>query len=488
MNTINYSLKKLKGAEVFNMIITAFVSCAVTVYLTTYEQNFYSITYISIMMYIIFFITWFTRCKRKLNFYTIFLVFTYVFYFGQFFLFLIGIPFQTNRTIIGGLLPYESIIKTGILILIFMMVLHLGLLLSTFNINIYCNNKESDSKQSDFNYKNIDRGFEKIALILFIISIIPSFIVLTNNIKITFTYGYGAIFQSQGYTSGGFNNILRFISRFTIPSFLMLFILYKNDKKLKIINIIFTVYIGMYFLSGSRLDGVLLLVVILLIKHNWYKPFNKRVSIKMCIYIVIGLVILSLISAVRNSIYVSSDFSYLITTTVKNIITNNPLFVALEEAGYTFLAIATVVSYCPVYVPYNMGLSYFNSIFMLMPNLFWDVHPAAKSNTDIVFKGFLTQYGGIGSSFIAESYYNFGFLCIVLALIFGVLIGILTKNIMKYSKEWNVRKFYLYIYIAQFSLFYVRSDTVGFWRNFVYYGLLPIMIASLLSKKNNVRK
>lgn len=119
---------------------------------------------------------------------------------------------------------------------------------------------------------------------------------------------------------------------------------------------------------------------------------------------------------------------------------------------------------------------------MIFPNLFWNVHPAAATNTDIAFKGFLTQYGGIGSSFIAEAFWNFGYGSLFIALIFGILVGTLTKNISKYSWYQNSRMFYLSIFIAQICLFYVRSDTISFWRNFVYYGIAPLLLTVLLSK------
>lgn len=483
MSYKNLSIEKSKKYKNLIIIFTIFASIIEILILINYKQDLYMIAYESIFIYFIFFITWFLHCKNKLNFYTIFLAFTYAFYFGQFLLLLLGIPFKTDRNIVSGLLPYDGILKTAILILIFMIILHLTVLLSTSNINKYsCTELKENNGNSKVIYKNYE--FKKIALFMFYISIIPSFIDLIDNIKITFSSGYGAIFSSERYTLGGFDNILKFISLFTIPSFLMLFILYKNTKKLKIINLIFMVYIIMYFMSGSRLSGVLILTIILLIRHYWYKEFTNREFIKISIIAFVLIAIMSLISEIRNSIYISNDIGELIENSFKNIMYDNPIFIALEETGYTFLATATVITYCPIVVPFNKGASYLNSLLMLFPNLFWDVHPAAASNTDIVFRRFLTQYGGIGSSFIAEAYYNFGFLCILLAPLFGILIGILTKNIIKYSRQNNYSKFYLYIYVAQFTLFYVRSDTVSFWRNFVYYGVIPLCFLKLISLKN----
>ncbi|MBU3197378.1 O-antigen polysaccharide polymerase Wzy family protein [Clostridium algidicarnis] len=485
MENPNLFSKDIKILKVLNLITTVFMGIIIIAFLNIYEQDLYSIGVISIVLYIIFFVSWFIQCKDIINFYSIFLLFTYLFYFGQFFLLLVGGNLDYGTTITSGILPYKILIKTGSFIISYMIVLHIGVLLSTFNISSY-NNNRSNTK-SDLNKSILNNNFKKIGFLLFFISIIPSFIILIENIKIMATHGYGAIFQSVRYTSGGFNNILRFLSLFTIPSFLILLITCKGDKKLKFINLVIFVYLLLYFFSGSRLSGVLLLSTLLLIKNHWYIKISTKSIIKIIILTIVGMTALSLISAVRNSIYVSNDVQSLLKETYKQIIDNNPIFSAMKEAGFTFLATATVIAYCPSIIPYNNGMSYLNSLFMLIPNLFWDVHPAAKTNTDIVFKGFITEYGGIGSSFIAESYWNFGGLSIFIALIFGILIGSLTKKILKYSKEGNSIKFYLYIYIAQFSLFYVRSDTVSFWRNLIYFGITPIIMVILLSKPKIIK-
>lgn len=486
MHKIYYSLKNRKISITLNWIVAVFISLFAILYTNYYTQNLYTIAYTSIVIYLMFFITWFIQYKNKLNYYTIFLFFTYFFYFGQFFLLIIRIPFQTNRTILGGILTNDNLIKTGVFIMNFMILLHLTVLLTTIKIGKY------DNENNFIQNKNIEsdnifyESFGKIGLMLFVISIIPSFIILIKNVYITFIYGYTAIFESEKYNLGGFDNILQFISRFTVPSFLILLISYRNNKKIIVIKVILIIYLVLYLLSGSRLNGVLLVSSLILIRHYWYKPISNKSIAKMCMFAIIGLLLLNLISAIRDSLYNTNDLSYLLKSTIDNIIKANPLFVAMEEAGYTFLAIATVITYCPSLINYNNGLSYINSLYMLIPNFFWDVHPAAKSNTDIMFKGFLTQYGGIGSSFISEAYYNMGYYSIFMAILFGVLIGIVTKNIVKYSRERNVMKFYLYIYIAQFSLFYVRSDTVSFWRNFIYYGVIPIIFSVLISKKHNI--
>lgn len=465
-----------------NILSTIFISILLLIFTNFYPNTLQSIGIISITSYIMFLTSWFIHYKVKINYYSLFLVFTYFFFFGQFFLMILGVPMESGRTILDGLIPVQMLIKTGELIINSMILLHFGVLVSSQNINRYNKKNNLDANKNGIHVQ-YGNAFKKVSFVIFLVSIIPSFIILSQNFIITLTQGYGAIFQSERYTTGGFNNILRFISLFTIPSFLMMLVAFKDSKKLKYINVILVIYLALYFMSGSRLNGVLLLSVLLLIKHYWYKPIKYKESIRILVLSLIGLVILSTISEIRNALYVSSDISYLLRETLRNIVVRNPIFTTMEEAGYTFLATAAVVTYSPSVVPFQYGSSYINSLAMIFPNLFWDVHPAALTNTDIVFKGFLTQYGGIGSSFIAEAYWNFGYWSLFMALIFGILIGVLTKKIAKYSCYKNSKMFYLTIYLAQISLFYVRSDTVSFWRNFIYYGVAPLLLTGFLSQK-----
>ena len=318
---------------------------------------------------------------------------------------------------------------------------------------------------------------------MFLISIVPTIIILINNMMTTVSFGYGELFQTEYYTRGGFDNIIKFLSLYTVPSLYMLLISYKGSNKVKYIVLAFCLYIVLYLMSGSRLSAVLILSTLILIKHLWFNPITKKKSISYGFLGFFLLILLSLISSIRNSLYLASDPFNLIVEAFNNIWTANPFFVAIEEAGFTFLATACVVTYCPSDEPYNYGISYLNGLFALFPNLFWDIHPAS-TNTDIIFKGYLTSYGGIGSSFIAEAYYNFGEFSLLIMPIFGWLLGYLCHQTKIAVKFHSSMLFYICMYTSSFVLFYVRSDTISFFRNFVYFAIVPCFFAKILTSKN----
>lgn len=463
-----------------NTIIMLLLSIIILLLTNFLNHSLYSIGLLAVFSYTIFLTTWFIRYRVKLNFYTIFLLLTFMFYFGQFALLLINVPMNSGRTILDNRIPLQQLIETGVYIINSLTILQLGVFIATRNISKYDVEIE---KIQNMEYLNTSKlmNVKRIATIALALSLTPSLSIILENIYITMTQGYGAIFQSAHYTQGGINNIRRFLSLFTIPAFLLTLISYQNDKKLKMIQIIFGIYLFLYFLSGSRMSGVMLLLILVLIVHYWYEPIKLKTGLIYSALSLMLVMIVATISAIRNELYHQQNGMQMIKETVFYIWSSNPLYKILEEAGFTFLTTATVYTYSPSTIPFQYGMSYLNGILMLFPNIFWEVHPAAAVNTDIIFSRFLTNYGGIGSSFIAEAYWNFGNFSLVFMLFFGILIGFITKSIAKYSFNGDGVRFFLSIYLGWIVLTYVRSDTISIWRNFVYYGFSLIVIAHLMN-------
>lgn len=410
---------------------------------------------------------------RELNFYLIFIVMSFFFFFGQHLIHLLGRDFiNISRSILGERIPIDFLNQTGFFVIESILLLHLGYLLS----NIF-NNKRSTVNQSLFTPQS---GFIKVGLILFFISVGPTVYILVNNIMTTYYFGYGELFYTEYYTSGGFNNITKFISLFTVPSLYMLLISYKGTRKVNYIVLLIFIYIVLYLMSGSRLSAILMISTLILIRHLWFKSIERKEAVKYIFICITLLLLFTTISSVRNSIYLSSDPYELVSSALISIWNNNVIFSAIEEAGFTFLATATVITYCPSMEPYNFGMTYVNNILAVFPNLFWDIHPAS-TNTDMIFKGYFTSYGGIGSSFIAEAYYNFGQFSLLIMPIYGWLLGYLCNKTKRAVESHSIMTFYMCMYISSVVLFYLRSDTITFMRNFTYYAVIPCVLALIIS-------
>ena len=131
-----------------------------------------------------------------------------------------------------------------------------------------------------------------------------------------------------------------------------------------------------------------------------------------------------------------------------------------------------------------MGAGYMYAALAVIPNLFWDVHPAMGHGIYAVWlvqtvEPLLAQVGGgLGFSFIAEAYANFGWPGTPLLF---MIMGFLLVRIVVWA-EWGdrpARSAMLASFLA-FLLFFPRSESIVVFRALLWYGFLPYCMALVL--------
>ncbi len=416
---------------------------------------------------------------RHINFYIIFLFSTLVFFWGQHIILLCNVDFtEPNRSILSGRVADWAMMFAGVFILQSMLTMHIGYCLffkkyrNTKYIEIY------DEKTSNTDV------LLKIALGIMAISIIPAFSLALENLGTASIHGYGMIFQTENYQLTSFSNIKRFISLFFIPSTYLIYIL--ASKKLRIVILLILMAYSLVLLTtGSRIIVFMIAFALFMIHYKKFQKLRARTIILLGTVAFFLMLSLSVVSSVRNVLYTSDNIGEIVVLATEKSFDNFIVFSVFEELGFTYNVIACVIENCPVPVPYNYGLSYLLGLTAIFPNVFGGTHIAAQ-NTDMLFAEFYTTQGGIGSSFIAEAYYNFGRWGLLVMLVFGMLLAKLCFWLEKSANEKLFRVFFLCVYSSSLILFYTRSDTATFPRNFVYYGLFPLFLEFLIrtSKKS----
>ncbi len=442
--------------------------------------NYDKMLLIANLIYIWIFISWYKVFNSCINSYLIFVACTYMFYFGQHFLYVIGIPLDRGRTI-ANTYSVQQYNTVAFFILLCMLLIHIGAFIATIttrNLNTQLSYEINDS----INKKIEIKALKIVSIFLLVISYLPTVIIRSNYIKIILSSGYGSVFLSDYYELGGFSNIPGFMSTFIIPALIMAILAFKDSKSFKFISFLAIVYILLYFLSGSRYDAVLFIVTLILAKKYYFGGLNRKSLFKIGVGGVLLITMISLVSSIRSELSKTSNYLSLVSDILINLYENNILFSFIKEMGFTMVATATVFVYCPSSIQYVYGETYFASFLRLFPNLFWDAHPAANVSVDSVFKSFLTSSGGIGSSFIAEAYYNFGYSSLLLMPIIGIALFKLFNKMEIASKSDDRAKGFLTLYIFCFTLFFVRTDTVAFWRNLAYYGIFPYVMFYIVKK------
>lgn len=473
-------LNGIKKAKVRNSLVISIIVILGTIVVVPFSGAIdaqYIAMFITIV-YIFMLYSW-KIISSRIELYILFLLCTYLFYYGRYFLL-----FFNYSKYIHGLDDYGTI---GFINQVAMFTLLCVEVMHVVYIAFSC---EKSKKVIFENWKCTSTAVSIVAWMMFCISFFFSIRVLLMNITNTRMYGYA--YALQTYYSG--YRVERFFSNFLPGAFVLLFLQYKNKKFARwIISTLLLIYMGLYFLSGSRLQAVLLIFALILVCEYEFVHFNRRRLIKLCVMLIVLCFVLIVISSLRNGIQNSSSVTEAIKA-LKNESEDNFITKLLSECGFQIYSIAVVVKNCPSKVPYNYGITYLKGIGQLMPNLFWDQNPFMQESIDTIFAFYLNggTYG-IGSSYIAEAYYNFGYIAILFMPLVGFLFAKYRNSVEAcYSgKSKNTMSRYFLMSIPTYVLFYVRSDAVGFLKSLVYQSILPcvaiIIIDGLFIRRGEKR-
>lgn len=423
--------------------------------------------------------------KNFLCLYTLFLVLTYFFYYGQYLINFLGGDLYGLLTINYKYSQYQYN-KTAFFTLVAIFFLQVGYL----SINLKTSNRRWFSLLPKSNIK----GARKAATIMLLIGYLPAIFLRIKAMMNVLRYGYSATLDGTLSSGGLIERAMSLLANFGIAGLLMALIAFRKTKYEKIIWALNIFYIAIYFMSGSRYKGLLLIATLLL----YYHQNVKYLKFKDFILLIAGGVGLSLllivISSIRNASINAGGLLDAISMSFAASSKDNYIYNLISQIGSTAVTNTCVLENCPSPIPYNYGLSYLVNIIKIIPDflgLFRNV-----KDVDTIFHGFLTPNSGIGSSFIAEAYYNFGYFSLVVFPFFGWFIKKIDNMNDKALDEWkkNEKKFivediktriisekYAMLYLCSMILFYVRTDTTGFFRNIVLYILIPCFAMKWLS-------
>lgn len=161
----------------------------------------------------------------------------------------------------------------------------------------------------------------------------------------------------------------------------------------------------------------------------------------------------------------------------------NPIIFIINEMGESMRTVALTLQLVPSVRDFDMGISYIYALLTIFPNLFWDIHPtiarglAANWLVWTVDPSFASSGGGLGYSFIAEAYLNFGWFGspIILAII-GYLFAKFTLNAIK---SQDPAKMAMVASFISFFFFYARGESGSNVRPLIWYSFFPYACVKL---------
>ena len=401
------------------------------------------------------------KAINRVDGYMIFMALSFIFMFGEQELFLLGIKMD-DMWIYRRFLKSDTIYITGFFTLYTYLVMNIGYSLTLHKrvrkINI-------PNENSDIRSRKL---LMKSGIVISLAVLYPTVQILIQNIVLSVTMGYGErVYGTVQNGEIGSDTIMLVLASLMIPALLAMFIGKNKNSKWPWIPIV--VYCSLYMLSGSRINIFCMLCGIFYAYFLVHKSLTKRTFITLLLAGFVIALMFSFVSHWRSNF--ESDNKEVIT----QIIEDNPIIAIVKEMGFTSCATGAVIEHCPSDKPYLYGQSYLSGLIYVLPNAINGNYYVKTPEVDSEFKDFITPHSGIGSSFIAEGYYNFGPFSVILFFIYGYLIGVFCNNLERSVNRNDYPKIFLYIGIFCIFILYVRSDTRTFFRFFLW-GYVPIYL------------
>ena len=436
---------------------------------------------------------WLIFCCSKVttspvSLYSLLILFSFLFYFGQHFVVLMGKSdylIAYYRSILDGRIPPETRVFAGYYILIILLVLNIGIVLGRTTAKRHPVKRRADPSLYDSCTK-------MVAWAIFIAVTVPTLYKYYIDATNTIVYGYSDTMEAAADASGLYK-VCYFLSYYFLPSVYLLLISYAKSPKKTFVIFVYFVFSIIYLMTGSRFRIFESIVAILLIYNYKIKLIEKR---GLILAVFLGFIILFAFSVIRevrdSSALLVLNPSVAVSEITKGVLEEGVLTGALMETGSTFQIIENVLYHCPSVVPYSYGFSFVGAILIALPSFLRGDFEAAQVSVSSIFSPeYISDMNiGMGSSFIAEAYYNFGYFSVVFVLLFGLFIGRLLVMPERLHSSGSNFDFFKFAYLSSLICFSIRTDLVSYLRYYIYYVLLIqfaiwILYSSILSKNRS---
>lgn len=388
--------------------------------------------------------------------------------------------FELNpHGILNGIHP-ESVTKDCVLLVVnCLMAFHSGALLHAFTLR---NRKPAEIAAMEETAKP-SRG---LGTIMIMISLAPASYVLYQDWIVAQAYGYMALYQ-QSNVPTGVDNWYAILATFLVPGALLL-LAGSQGRYIGVLIpwILIAVPSVAYLLIGHRNVGLQALAALLWLHSAAIKPISRKFVI---LGVVIGLFVVPALASLRDDpAYSKNKLEFLLNAFEK---IESPLVSNLTEMGGTLSTIVYTVELVPQVRPYDWGLGYLTALTTVIPNLFWDIHPAQKRGAPTEWlinqvDPYVARFGGgIGFSMIAEAYLNFTWYGAPFFMLFlGFTVGSFVLWVLERPDSLRLAT---EASLISFVLFFARADSHMIMRPLFWMCLIPYLIVSYLGRPTSLR-
>jgi oligosaccharide repeat unit polymerase len=378
--------------------------------------------------------------------------------------------------------PIETIAATLFLVIVGLGSMHLGALLSAVKGQAAQVNKVNGDK-ADEAESFTQSSVRVVGWVLLLISVGPAFLTLRDAIGVVLSGGYAALYQTEAGT--GFSASSHIIAIFLVPAALFLLVGSKGSRpQIVVSQVVLMTYAVSELFLGFRYYAIMPILAYVWLWHVRVRPLSRRLVALMVVPgAFVLLMLLPLIAATRNTSQAERLSPEFLISTFASI--DNPLVAPISEMGGSMKTVAYTVQLVPMIKDYDMGVGYLYSFLTIVPNLFWDIHPTIAHGTPDSWliwtvDPYIARLGGsLGYSFIAEAFFNFGWLGAIAVL--GVIGFLYSKLVLWAYRSGHVAKLAMVASYSVFFTFYAREDAATIFRPLIWYALIPYILVHIVS-------
>jgi oligosaccharide repeat unit polymerase len=316
-----------------------------------------------------------------------------------------------------------------------------------------------------------------------LVAAVPTVVQLKNAIGVVLTSGYFGLYQVDHAT--GLQAGTQFFSSFIVPGALVLLAGSRESRRGRLIaGAVIGLYVGIQLFLGARYPAAGALIAYVWLWHRAIRPLPRFLILGTAV--VLFGVVFPLIGMTRDK--ANADAPYPDETQIATSGGGLSPIGVLNETESTTSTIADTMLLVPAQRDYDRGAQYLYAASSLMPNLFWDLHPAVKHGyagdwvTWIVDPAFAASGGSLGYSFIAEAYLNWGW---VGGPLFLGLVGFLLAKLFYWGcATGDPAKLMVAACFLNFVIFWARGEALNVVRPLVWYALVPYLLVLLVAYLN----
>lgn len=364
-------------------------------------------------------ISWKKSGKKILSLYILFMIFFFLFNFGQCFLWAFNIHTQTEIGNISlfyrlGIPSQHSIVKAQLIILVSALMIHVGAM-------IVSDKYLKGTEKTNQNYIADNKNLLKFCKLIFLPVVFCEFYYQIINIINARQFGYTSLYYNPNVQTASV--IIQVIARLFFPVIIGLLFSSNYDKKImRITYATFIVDIILSIMVGDR-GGWLYSAIILLICHNnYYKKFNKNQILSISI---LGYLSMIVLIAVRNIRNYGVTLQGIINFRVLSFFA--PIVDSLNEIGGTMgITVALMMKGWRIF-PYGNSFLY-GLLISPSKRLIKILNLNFESVSSWFSQTYLRISNGAGFSIIGEVLINYGpYVLLLIMILIGIIVGGITN-------------------------------------------------------------